>query len=150
VSEKTPESAPWVDHIYSSLRWAEGAVRKLHKLLEDETITDDLRNRTTSALSWLEVAKKEAFSAFEKMGKYGTPDHQVRFDLSAIGDETKIRLLRLNATYIEQSIDSPEGRMSYESLRNVMLSVVETMKSQAKEIEARQKSELDGPPKGGL
>ena len=147
MSEKVPEFVPWVDHVYSSLRWAEGAVRKLHQLLEDETITDDLRNRTTSAISWIEVARKEAFSAFEKMGKYGTSGGQVRADVSSIGDETKIKLLRLNATLIEQSIDSPEGRMSYESLRSVMLSVVTAMRSQASEIEAKQKSELEGPPR---
>lgn len=147
VSEKVPESAPWVDHVYSSLRWAEGAVRKLHQLLEDETITDDLRNRTTSAISWIEVARKEAFSAFEKMGKYGSAGPQVRLDLSAIGDETKVKMLRLNAALIETSVDSPEGRMSYESLRKVMLSIVRVMKVQANEIEGKQKGELEGPPK---
>lgn len=122
-------------------------MRKLHQLLEDETITDDLRNRTTSAISWIEVARKEAFSAFEKMGKYGSSGPQVRMDVSSIGDETKIKMLRLNATYIEASIDSPEGRMSYESLRSVMLSVAAAMKTQAVELEARQKGELEGPPK---
>lgn len=101
----------------------------------------------TSAISWIEVARKEAFSAFEKMGKYGSSGPQVRFDLSAIGDETKVKMLRLNATLIETSVDSPEGRMSYESLRNVMLSIVRVMKAQANEIEAKEKGELEGPPK---
>lgn len=137
---------PWVEHVYSALRWSEGSIRKLHELLEMETVSDDLRGRATRAVSWIETARKEAFFALEKMGHFGSGEVQARLDVSSIGDETKVKLLRLNAEFIEASVESTEGRMSYESLRRVMLSVVETLRQQAKQIEVESKRNLEGPP----
>lgn len=137
---------PWVEHVYSALRWSEGSTRKLHELLEIETVNDDLRGRAARAVSWIESARKEAFFAFEKMGHFGSGEAQVKLDVSSIGDETKVKILRLNAAFIEGAIESTEGRMSYESLRRVMLSVVRTMRQQAAEIDAEQKRNLEGPP----
>jgi hypothetical protein len=136
---------PWVDHVYASLHWSEGSIRRLHELLEVETVSDDLRGRAARAVSFLETARKEAFFAFEKMGGLGSGDEQMKQDVSSIGDETKVRMLRLNAEFIEASVDSTEGRMSYESLRGVMLSVVQTLRHQASEIDEARKRSLEGP-----
>jgi hypothetical protein len=70
----------------------------------------------------------------------------MKLDVSSIGDETKVKMLRLNAEFLEASIESTEGLMSYESLRRVMLSVVKTMRQQANQIDKEQKRTLEGPP----
>ncbi len=137
---------PWVEHVYAALRWSEGSIRKLHELLEAETLNDDLRGRAARAVSWIETARKEAFFAFEKMGHFGATEAQAKLDISAIGDETKVKMLRLNAEFLEASVESTEGRMSYESLRRVTLSVVQTMRQQADAIDGERKRSLEGPP----
>lgn len=142
----TPEYTPWVEHVYASLRWAEGSIRKLHELLESETLDDEVRSRAARAIGWIDSARKEAFFAFEKMGNYGSNQRQSKLDVSSIGEETKIKMLRLNATYLEASVESVEGNASYDSLRSTMLYLVETMRREADEIERERKRSLEGPP----
>lgn len=141
--EKYPEYTDWVEHVYSALRWAEGSIRKLHEILETETVTDDLRQRTLTAISWIESARKQAFFAFEKMGTT-CRSADPKFDVSSIGDETKIGVLRLNASFLEKTIGAVEEK-SFEALKGLMTAAIRAMREEANGIEAKVKRELDGP-----
>lgn len=121
-------------------------MRKLHELLEFETVNGDLQARTARAMSWIESARKQAFFAFEKMGKPGSTPDQAKFDVSSIGDETKVKILRLNAAFIEAAVQSIQGQMTLETLTDAIYSVTKTLREEAEEIEARLKKGLEGPP----
>lgn len=72
ASEGPAEYTPWDEHVYASLRWTEGSIRRLHELLEYETVDDALRGKVATAISWIEAARLQAFHAFEKMGGCST------------------------------------------------------------------------------
>lgn len=147
--EPSPEFdyIPWVDHVYASLRWTEGSLRRLHEMLEHEEVSDELRGKAARAIAWLETARIEAFHAFEKMGLLKSNEIQAKIDVSAIGAETKVKVLDLDAAYIESLLNSAEGKAGYESLREAMLRAVETIRQQAREIGEQVKRNLNGPQK---
>lgn len=141
------EFTSWVDHVYAALRWAEGSLRRLHELLEHEHVDDALRAKTVLAVAGLETARIAAFHAFEKMGFLNSSEIQAKIDVSAIGAETKVKVLDLDAAYIESLVNSAEGKAGYESLRGAMLRAVETIRKEAREIDEKVKRNLKGPPK---
>jgi len=146
--EKYPEYTPWVEHVYAALRWLDGAAKKLHDLAESETLTDDVRHRAANTVAWLEAARRETFFAFEKMGGSGTLD--AKLDVSSIGNETKVKVLRLNASFIEAAMATVGPSASAESLRDAMVSVIQTLREEATELDEDLRRGLDGPRKGDL
>ena len=93
---------PWVEHVYTSLRWTEDSVRRLHGLLEHETVNDDLRGQIASVISWLDQARQAAFHASEKMGLPNTDEAVAREYVSMIAREAQVKVLELTATWIEE------------------------------------------------
>ena len=146
--EKYPEYAPWEDHVYAALRWLDGAAKKLHDLAESETLTEDVRHRAANTVSWLESARREAFFAFEKMGGSGTLD--AKLDVSSIGNETKVKVLRLNASFIEAALATAGPGATAEMVRDAMASVIQTLREEAAALDEDLKRGLDGPIKGDL
>lgn len=146
ASGGTPEYTPWEEHVYASLRWAEGSIRRLHELLEHETVDDELRGKLTTAISWIEAARLQAFHAFEKMGGCAADANAAQLGVSSIGDETKMKVLELNAAFLEGLLLTAEAGASHASLLGVVRNAIRTMKEQAAVISERLRSNLDGPP----
>jgi len=140
------EYTSWDEHVYASLRWAEGSIRRLHELLEYETVDDALRGKVTTAISWIEAARLQAFHAFEKMGGCAADANAAQLGVSSIGDETKVKVLELNAAFLEGLLLTSEARASHASLLGVVHNAIQTMKEEAAIISERLRSNLDGPP----
>lgn len=140
------EYAAWDEHIYASLRWAEGSIRRLHALLEHETVDDELRQKVTSVISWIEASRLQAFHAFEKMGGCATDINQASLSVSSIGEETKTKVLTLNAAYLEIMLRQPQATVDHAWLLAAVADAIRVMRDQAAEISARLKKSLDGPP----
>lgn len=137
---------PWVDHIYDSLRWTEESVRQLHRLLEHETVDDELRGKVAKTIAWLDTARDEAQHALEKMGPPRADAAKARQYLSSVADETKAKVLELTATLLEAMLGSPEAERSHAALVGSVRDVVHELKTQAAAIAGRKKAIMDGPP----
>lgn len=137
---------PWVEHVYASLRWTEGSIRRLHELLEHETVDDTLRGKVAAVISWIEAGRLQAFHAFEKMGNFKSDPARAALDVSAIGNETKVRMLTLNADFMEALLGTRQAYASHESLIEVIQRGIKVMREQAAEISVTLKKGLDGPP----
>lgn len=145
---KYPEYTPWEEHVYASLRWLDGAAKKLHDLAESETLTSEVRHRAATAVSWLESARREAFFAFEKMG--GSADLGGKFGVSSIGNETKVKVLRLNASFIEAAIATLGPNPTVEGVRDAIASVIQTLRGEAADLDEDLRRGLEGPRKDDL
>lgn len=144
--EGRPEYTAWDEHVYASLRWTEGSIRRLHELLEYETVDDELRGKVTAAISWIEAARLQAFHAFEKMGGCAAEANPARLGVSSIGDETKVKVLELNAAFLEALLLTKEAKTGYDSLLGVVQAAIRTLKEEAAGISERLRKELGGPP----
>lgn len=142
---KEIELIPWVDHVYASLRWTEDSVRRLHQLLEHETVDDELRGKVAVSMSWLDSARSEASHALEKMGLPGTDQEKSRRFLSAIADETKAKVLELIAVFLETMLSRPEASRSHAALVGCVREAIHEIKAQAAAIAASTKASLEGP-----
>lgn len=140
------EYTSWDEHVYASLRWAEGSIRRLHALLEHETVDDQLRAKVTSVISWIEASRLQAFHAFEKMGGCTGEMNQAALGVSSIGEETKVKVLELSAAYLESLLMRPEATKDHASLLRIIQDAIMMMKELASEISGRLKKNLDGPP----
>lgn len=136
---------PWVEHVYTSLRWTEDTVRRLHGLLEHETVNDDLRGKIASVIAWLDQARQAAYHAAEKMGVPTTDEASTREHVSMIARETQVRVLDLTAAWIEEVMKNPAANRSVEDLRNHVGYVVRELKIQSMNISNAIKGAMKGP-----
>lgn len=66
--------------------------------------------------------------------------------VSAIGDETKVKVLELNAAYLAIMLKMSEAKTDHASLLGVIEGVIRTLREQAAVISLRLRKSLDGPP----
>lgn len=126
--------------------WLVGALRELHGAVETETVDDSLRSRTAGALGQIEAAKREVLRALEKMGITHGADG-VSLELSAIAEETKADVLKLNADYIEALLGSERARRGHGDLLALMQGAADTLRSKSSEIREKLGRSLRGPEK---
>lgn len=139
------ELTPWVDHIYASLRFLEATIREHHDLLEHDEVNDELRASMSKAIAWINTARDEAFRALEKMGYPMGDEARSRAGRSAIAEETKAKVLELNAAYLEQVLADPRAGESYAQLIMILRDAIHAMKTEAAATAARVQKDLGGP-----